>query len=185
MRYIRFLKTPKVLAQPGTTGLVKLVITITSDLGETFFPEDVLLNATLCSNKPNGAVYLHKSVKWEAGMRALPIVLEFKQSHINWPARVHVHVQNAPPSDLFQRHPDGADLANIVSAWSDVTDPPQAILEAARAVERRFTPLSGRIISIWEETGESIARHIWYVVFKQPRIILRISSLWQGMLELR
>jgi hypothetical protein len=161
MRYIRFLKTPKLLVQAGPKSAIKLVITITSDLGESFFPDDVLLAATLRSDKHDGDIYLRKTVKWEAGMRSLPIVLEFEQNHIDWPARVHCHVRNSPMSDHFERHDDGADLASIISAWSDILDPPRGIFEAAKAVERRFTPLSNRTLSIWEETGESIARHLW------------------------
>lgn len=165
MRYIRFLKTPKLLVQAGPRSSIKLVITITSDLGETFFPDDVVLAATLRSDKQDGDIHLRKTVKWEAGMRALPIELDFEQNNIDWPARVHVHARNAPMSDYFGRHDDGADMANIISAWSDVLDPPQGVFQAAKAVERRFTPLSNRTLSIWEETGESIARHLWYVLF--------------------
>ena len=161
MRYIRFLKTPKLLIQAGSKSVIKLVITITSDLGEIFFPDDVLLAATIRSDKSEGDIYLRKTIKWKAGMRALPIELEFDQNHIDWPARVHVHVRNSPMSDHFEKHDDGADLPNIISAWSDVLNPLQGIFEASRAVERRFTPLSNRTLSIWEETGESIARHLW------------------------
>jgi hypothetical protein len=161
MRYIRFLKTPKLIVQAGPKSTIKLVITITSDLGETFFPDDVLLAATLRSDKHNGDIYLRKTVKWEAGMRALPIELEFEHNHIDWPATVHVHARSQPMSDHFDRHDNGSDLATIISAWSDILDPPQGIFEAAKAAERRFTPLSNRTLSIWEETGESIARHLW------------------------
>lgn len=172
MRYIRFLKTPKFLVKDGPNSAIKLVITITSDLGETFFPDDVLLAATLRSDKQNGDIYLRKTIKWEAGMRALPIELYFEQNHIDWPARVHVHARNAPMSDHFERHDDGSDMANIISAWSDVLDPPQGVFEASKSAERHFTPLSNRTLSIWEETGESIARHLWYVIFDGQELLL-------------
>ncbi|RDI79948.1 hypothetical protein Vi05172_g10048 [Venturia inaequalis] len=161
MRYIRFLKTPKLHAKEASNSVVKLVVTIVSDLGETFFPDDLLLAATLRSDKHHGDIYLRKTVKWEAGMRALPIELNFEQNHIDWPARVHVHARDATRSDHFERHDDGSDMPNIISVWSDVLDPPQGIFEASKSAERRFTPLSNRTLSIWEETGESIARHLW------------------------
>lgn len=161
MRYIRFLKTPKLLVKEGPNSVIKLVITITSDLGETFFPGDLLLAATLRSDFDHGDVYLRTTFKWEAGMRALPIELNFEQNHIDWPARVHVHARNAPKSDHFERHDDGSDVPTIISAWSDILDPPQGVFEASKSAERRFTPLSNRTLSIWEETGESIARHLW------------------------
>ncbi|QDS67643.1 hypothetical protein FKW77_004615 [Venturia effusa] len=161
MRYIRFLKTPKLHVKAGPGSVINLVITITTDLGETFYPDDLLLAATLRSDRYDGDIYLRKTVKWVAGMRALPIALDFEQNHIDWPARVHVHARNAPMSDHFQRHDDGSDMTSIISAWSDVLNPPQGIFEASKSVERRFTPLSNRTLSMWEETGESIARHLW------------------------
>ncbi|TID27454.1 S-adenosyl-L-methionine-dependent methyltransferase [Venturia nashicola] len=161
MRYIRFLKTPKLHSEEGSNSVIKLVVTITSDLGDTFFPGDLLLAASLRSNEQNGDIYLRKTVKWEAGMRALPIELTFEQNHIDWPARVHVHARDSARSDHFERHSDGSDMSSVISAWSDILDPPQGVFEASKSAERRFTPMSNRTLSIWEETGESIARHLW------------------------
>lgn len=35
--------------------------------------------------------------------------------------------------------------------------------EAERLVQRRLLIGQNKILNIWEETGESIARHVWYV----------------------
>jgi len=100
MRYIRFLKAPKVQIETGSKSTIKAVITITSDLGESFCSEVVHLAASLRSHHDNGEMYLRKVFKWESGMRALPIIFEFEDRNIDWPARVHVTVRNVPPESL-------------------------------------------------------------------------------------
>jgi hypothetical protein len=157
MHYIRFLKPPKL---QGSS--IKTLITITSDLGESFLPDDVQLSASLRSADGHGEIYLRKSLKWTSSSRSLSVVFNIRDSDIEWPARVHVTQRNAPLIDRFEKHHNGGDLPPIISAWSDVLDPKDGINEASKTVERRFSPLNDRILSIWEETGESIARHIWY-----------------------
>jgi hypothetical protein len=46
----------------------------------------------------------------------------------------------------------------VVSAWSAPFDLER---ECVKLVERRFVSLEQREVRIWEETGESIARHLW------------------------
>jgi len=159
MRYIRFLKPPKIQNKS-----IRALITITSDLGESFFGEDVLLSTSIVSAAHDGEVYLRKGLSWKAGMRSLQISFNFEKSDIDWPVRVHVSLRNCPLSDHFEKHHNGADLPNVISAWSDVLDPPNGVLEASKTVERRFTPLNERQLKFWEETGESIARHIWLAI---------------------
>jgi hypothetical protein len=50
-----------------------------------------------------------------------------------------------------------------VNAWSSEFDPSSRASEAEKLVERRFDIFKGPVVSIYEETGESIARHLWYV----------------------
>ncbi|KAF2433265.1 hypothetical protein EJ08DRAFT_72362 [Tothia fuscella] len=156
MRYIRFLKPPKI---KGNT--ITALITITSDLGESFFSERIQLTGAIHKAVPNGEIYQTKMFKWEEHMRSLVVEFNIKNSDIGWPARLHVSLRNVPHSDHFGKHDSGINLPNIVSAWSDILDPTEGISEATRTVERRFTALNGRVINIWEETGESIARHLW------------------------
>jgi hypothetical protein len=157
MRYIRFLKPPKI---QGNT--ITALITITSDLGDSFYTEEALLAASIHSADPLDDIYIRRGFKWLPDMRSLPISLNISGCDIDWPARLHVTLRNTPRSDHFEEHHSGVKNRSIISAWSDKLDPDQGISEASKTVERRFTPLSGRILGIWEETGESIARHIWY-----------------------
>jgi hypothetical protein len=156
MRYIRFLKSPKI-----QDGHIKALVTITSDLGETFLPENCPLSASLRSDDNHGEIYLRKQMDWKSGMRSLPLSLNIEGKNIGWPARLHVSLRNGQPSDHFEEHHHGSNLPNIIGAWSDVLDPPNGKFEATKTVQRRFTSLSNRVLCIWEETGESIARHIW------------------------
>ncbi|KAF2142229.1 uncharacterized protein K452DRAFT_326694 [Aplosporella prunicola CBS 121167] len=155
MRYVRFLKVPKT---DGKT--LNALITITSDLGEDFLAENVTLAATIRSADDHGDIYLRKRLEWTAGMRSLPVSFDLRHCDLDWPIRVQVGARGTAQTDLFGEHEDDH-VPSLISAWSASLDVPRGIKEAEKKVERRFTPLSRRTLSIWEETGESIARHVW------------------------
>ncbi|TKX26236.1 hypothetical protein C1H76_1589 [Elsinoe australis] len=164
MHYIRFLKTPKVTAAAGKITL-NASITLTTDLGETFYDGDVDLAGTLRSPDRDGDIYLRRSLKWTAGMRSLPITFDLTRSEIEWPAQLHVSLKTprgelADDFETFSGQPDH-DTPAFISVWSESLNATRGNFEAARRVERRFTPLSGRSLRIWEDTGDSIARHLW------------------------
>lgn len=155
MRYIRFLKVPK-----GDSKSISCVITITSDLGHTFLAEDVALSATLQSPKDRGDIFIRKSFTWTAGMRALPVTFDLRHCDLDWPVVVHVGPRGQL-ADYFETQISGAELPAIISVLSSPLHFPGGVYEAERKVQRRLVPLSNRPLRIWEETGESIARHIW------------------------
>jgi len=157
MRYVRFLKTPKLQDK-----LINATITITSDLGETFLNDEIHLAATLRAADPRGDIYLRTMLKWKPGLRTLSISFSVAEREIRWPARVYVAPKGVPDPDCFDKQQSVSGLPNIISAWSDILDPTQGITVASRTVERRFMPLSNHVLSMWEETGESIARHLWF-----------------------
>ncbi|KAF2084226.1 S-adenosyl-L-methionine-dependent methyltransferase [Saccharata proteae CBS 121410] len=156
MHYIRFLKVPRT-----DSKTINALITITSDLGDDLLAEDVALAATLRADDFAGDIYLRKSLNWEAGMRALPVTFDISNCDLDWPIRLQIAPKSSPHSDLFERHQNQGDLPPVISVWSAALNLPAGITQAEKKVERRFTPLSNRTLSIWEETGESIARHIW------------------------
>ncbi|KAF4553911.1 Lysine methyltransferase-like protein 5 [Elsinoe fawcettii] len=164
MHYIRFLKTPKVTVGAGKVVLTASV-TITTDLGETFFDDDLDLAATLRSPDRHGDIFLRRTIKWTAGARSLPLSFDLTRSEIEWPARLHVGLKNghgelADDFELFSSRPDHESAA-IVTVWSEALDATKGNFEAPRQVERKFSPLSGRSLTIWEDMGDSIARHLW------------------------
>lgn len=157
MRYVRFLKTPKL-----QDDSIKATITITSDLGESFLNEEVQLAATLRAADPKGDICLRTALKWKPGIRALSVSFSLAKRKIAWPVRVHVAPKDAPDPDCFDMQHGVPGLPNIISAWSDILDPSENIAVASKTVERRFKPLNSRVLRMWEETGESIARHLWF-----------------------
>ncbi|KAF2178570.1 hypothetical protein K469DRAFT_675476 [Zopfia rhizophila CBS 207.26] len=159
MRYVRFLKTPRIIDGPNPSKAhVYCLVTITSDLGDSFFPYDVQLSAELCST--DSKCFVHNKVKWSGGMRSLPVILSLAPSSVEWPARVRVGVQPNSQSDQWDKL-YSPDHFSIVSAWSAPLDPPRGVKEAAKLIERQLCPSSRKTVQIWEETGESIARHLW------------------------
>jgi len=156
MRYIRFLKTPKL-----QENSIKTTITITSDLGETFLNEEIDLVATVQGGDDQCQTYLRQTLRWRPGLRALPVTFLITAKTIKWPCCVHVAQVQSPGFDAFENCEDAFSIPNIVSVWSDVLDPPNGITTASRIAERRFKLLNKSVLRMWEETGESIARHLW------------------------
>ncbi|KAF7442694.1 Methyltransf-16 multi-domain protein [Pyrenophora tritici-repentis] len=161
MRYVRFLKTPRILSEKGTSRPhLHCLITITSDLGDSFLPYDIKLAAELlaCTNTDQHVVVVWKTVQWSSGMRSLPITLPLPSSYLpSSLLRVKIGLDPKQPHDeyaaLLER-----DAQGVVSAWSP---PFTQHVAAVKLVERRFKLPNEPTISIWEETGESIARHLW------------------------
>lgn len=109
-----------------------------------------------------GDIYLRRTLQWRADMRSLNVSLDLTRTDIDWPARLHVHTKNnATMSDRFDEHSARGHLPGIVSVWSESLNPTKGKFDTRRRVERRFTPLTGRSLNIFEDTGESIARHLW------------------------
>lgn len=159
--YIRFLKTPRFQKQKGAVS-VSALICITTDLGDAFLAEDAHLLATLSVDQTERILY-KEPLKWTAGKRELPISLGPFPEHL---ARqtVVLGVSAIEPRRPETRWNDdilGATSAPlVVSGWSAPFGGSQSLV-AEKLVERRFGPTDRLDLRIWEETGNSIARHIW------------------------
>jgi hypothetical protein len=163
MRYIRFLKTPRVVTEKGTgKSQISCLITITSDLGDSFLPYDLELSAELLSSQPSEEIRLWRAVHWTAGMRSLPITFPLTKTRTSSKLRVRIGTEPKSTHDTFDKLFE-EETCGVVSAWSSEFNPFAPASEAEKLVERRFDILKGPVISIYEETGESIARHLWYV----------------------
>ncbi|KAI9930977.1 hypothetical protein MW887_010632 [Aspergillus wentii] len=162
--YIRFLKTPRIQKQKAASLTISALICITTDLGDSFLAEDVELFATLSVNQTEKILYQEK-LKWTAGKRELPISLG------PFPAQLSQHtvVLGVSASDPRQPHSSsidhllgkkGVQVPLVISGWSAPFGGSEALV-AEKLVERRFGPKDRLDLKIWEETGNSIARHIW------------------------
>jgi hypothetical protein len=177
MRYIRFLKTPRIVTEKGTSKThVYCLVTITSDLGDSFFPYDSELSAELISPSNNNEVLVWRTLKWAAGMRTLAVTLPLKKSYVSSTLQVRVGVE---PTALYDEYTtlSQVDSQGVVSAWSVEFNTSKGDKEAEKLVERRFK-VAHRVIGVWEETGESIARHLWYA---SGRLLVPYAN-FQGML---
>jgi hypothetical protein len=179
MRYVRFLKTPRITAEKGTNrSTVSCLITITSDLGDSTLPYDAALVAELISPERDfqgDEVLESRGVKWTADMRTLAIALPLKQWHTRGPLRVRVGVAPKATFDTFSSLSSPAS-SGIVSAWSAEFNAQGGSKEAVKLVERRFR-IANRTVNVWEETGESIARHLWYAAARPQHPHQRTRSL--------
>jgi len=151
MHYIRFLQTPKVHVDKATIVL-RAVITVTTDLGETFYPEDVELVVNLSSPDIDNDIYLRRKVQWNEGARSLKVAIDLSRQDLEWPVCMHVSARNSRP---------GGFLPPICDVWSGSVNPVKGQFDSGRRVERRFLSLADRPLSLLEDAGDSIARHLW------------------------
>jgi SAM-dependent methyltransferase len=149
---VRFLKTPKVHVDNANIQL-RAVITVTTDLGETFYPEDLDLVVTVESATAADAdIFLRRKQHWKAGSRSLPISFDLAHQDLEWPACVHVEARNSKANGY---------LPPICEIWSGPINAIKGQFDSGWRVERRFTSSADRRLSLLEDAGDSIARHLW------------------------
>jgi len=173
MHYIRFLKPPQ--ARPGSPPTVYTRITITTDLGESFLRADIRVVASLESGK--GIIAGSTRVyEWNGkdGMRSLdmhlPVPSRGKESGRKLKMLVapkeDIHVMDTFTAVLGGHDADASmndSRGGIVAVRSMLLDinPSSKGQEVETPMAERVFSFGGKEIHIWEETGESIARHIW------------------------
>lgn len=156
---VRFLRTPKVVVDKSDVTL-KAVITVTTDLGETFFPDSLELIAVLRESSEDGDVFLRRRLQWPAGSRSIPVSFNLSRNDIEWPACLHISAKSTSTTSLPSLAASGF-LPPIVDIWSGSLNPVKGDFESGQRVERRFISLAERTISLLEDAGDSIARHLW------------------------
>ncbi|KIW25856.1 uncharacterized protein PV07_08993 [Cladophialophora immunda] len=153
VQYIRFLRTPRSDVGKKTVD-ISAVVAVTTDLGDAFFGEDVELLANVVeANHPNG-ILCSQAIQWQASSRALKFAVHCPGKYISRPVRLHVTTKETETAS------QSLEIPKILDVWSCVfllsnkqrTDP---------IVERRIVLSNRSVVRMWEETGDSIARHIW------------------------
>ena len=91
-------------------------------------------------------------MQWQAGARSLNVSIDLSRQDVEWPACVHVAVKGTKITDL---------MPPFVDVWSGSLNPTKGQFESGRRVERRFKSASERVLSLLEDAGDSIARHLW------------------------
>lgn len=166
--YIRFLKTPRFQAQKGQKAgscSVSALVCITTDLGDSFLSDDVHLLVTLALAGTSDVhhVISRKVLVWNAGNRELPISLGPFPSQL---ARrdvvlgVNATDPRKPSSVLADHLSSRSGMPLVISGWSAPFGGSQS-QTADRLIQRRLD-VNGKLeMNFWEETGNSIARHVW------------------------
>jgi len=152
--YIRFLKPPVVSDLGKNSYLVTSVITITSDLGDISLWSDAELIAQLIDIDRAGKIISTTKCPWQGGKRAVTVFFTYEKGQTNHDLRVHITTEETTGSCALFKLPE------ILDAWS-VPFKQHTIGRSASLVERHFPVSTGVTVRIWEETGNSIARHIW------------------------
>ena len=160
--YIRFLKPPRIQRDKVRSLSISSLITVMTDLGDSFLADDVDLVVSLIIEVSN-KVLCQRTLNWKAGKRELPMSLgpfpeQLSQySFILCVSAASSHRGKSPwPDDLL----GNSGIPLVVSGWSPPFGGPKLSV-AEKLVERRFDTNDGLALRIWEETGNSIARHIW------------------------
>lgn len=155
VHYIRFLRTPQTQASKKTIDITA-VVAVTTDLGDAYYSLDAdLVVEVVEANRPHGI--LHSQVfPWQASSRALKTNVNCPGKYTSRSARLHVTTK------ATQSTYSSSAVPKILDVWSDTF----VLSDKQRTepiVERELLLPNKSHIRMWEETGDSIARHVWYV----------------------
>lgn len=173
MHYIRFLKSPICVPSPKTSTGFQLnsKITITSDLGESFLCADIDIVAVLIEEDDRFSQQNHMIFGWKAGMRQLEVSWKVTTSargavnSLQWPCRLAVYAlqkEHSPRNiiDVLDVVPGGDGYCGSIMRAESLPFTLKVSSEVKR-VKRCLELSSQDHLVLWEDTGESIARHIW------------------------
>ena len=153
VHYIRFLRTPQVSETKKKSIHVSAVVCITTDLGDAFLAQNLELEIQLLAAAKPYDVLQSQKLSWQDDSRALKVSMTCPAKFLSRSVRLHV----APAK------PTSAIVPELMDVWSDTF----LLIDKQRSepiVERQFRLLPGTPLRSWEETGDSIARHIWQVI---------------------
>ncbi|KAL2808598.1 putative methyltransferase-domain-containing protein [Aspergillus granulosus] len=157
--YIRFLKTPRLQKQKAGTFSASALICITTDLGDALLAQDhdLLVTLRLASN---GEPVCQERLHWQGSKRELPVALGPLPGSIVRQLIIMEITSHDPPTARSDSLLNQQDIPLVMSGWSAPFGGPQSEV-ADKLIERRFRVNQTVELGIWEETGNSIARHIW------------------------
>ena len=152
VHYIRFLKSPRIDIQKR---VVRALVTITTDLGDDFYPADLGLYAAVISDTSKESEIEWERILWKRGSRNVWIEIGKTQFKDTRTMSLLVSTQPTLAADTVSL----SNLPEVFSVRCEIfgKDKPQT----GDKIERRYTTNLGNKRSIYEETGESIARHVW------------------------
>ncbi|KAJ4396003.1 hypothetical protein N0V93_000219 [Gnomoniopsis smithogilvyi] len=175
MHYIRLLRPPSL----ERNNNLKLIITITTDLGDSFLQAEQPLPITVHARHleregPHWTKHTVRiddgSLKWRSGLRVLKLDLRIPDPVLR---KLRVgEDENSAPSIRIIASPNNSELPDIAEIPFDTEGRilglsvplPRPEKETCFTATREFSTLINgveRTLSIDEEIGESIDRHVW------------------------
>ena len=152
MHYVRFLKPP-IFHMRGSQVSVKALVTVATDLGEDFFPADLKLEAALIGQLDRESEW--RTIVWKPGMRAAWVeITDVPSAFLKDTASLLVNFRRSIEADkICMKH-----VPDVLGARSRINGLHEA--SYISRLERKLRTTSTELC-IWEDVGESIARHIW------------------------
>ena len=157
VHYIRFLRTPEVKNVSQKSIEVTAVLAVTTDLGDSFLSENVTLIARLIDATKSKEILCTSDLQWKVGARALKLNITCSPRYVGCLVYLHMTTRDTIASLTSCRLPA---IMDIYSAQFSL----KPRIKSEPLVERRLMLCNKSSANIWEETGDSIARHIWFVV---------------------
>ncbi|KAL9098768.1 MAG: hypothetical protein Q9163_005632 [Psora crenata] len=151
MHYVRFLKSPKFYVDKAQSS-VKALVTVSTDLGDDFLPAEVKLQAVLLRRSVTISEW--KTFAWKPGMRAIWIEINASPTLLKDTPSLLVNSRRSTEADDIRT----SHLVGVLGASACIAGFNEA--SSIGRVERRLRTTSAEIC-IYEDMGESIARHIW------------------------
>jgi hypothetical protein len=171
MHYVRFLKRPSFEEANPNQVIISTRVTITTDLGESFYNGNVTLITSIWNQDEDldrEPILRHES-QWRAGMRVLKVSIPSSRAYYHShkspllrQAWLQIGVRNETSRDPLASLCGGnlsPEPLNIVSAFSAVN----AEFRDGWSVWRRLELTNRDVLCIAETPGSNIACHIWSV----------------------
>ncbi|OTA98526.1 hypothetical protein M426DRAFT_325905 [Hypoxylon sp. CI-4A] len=170
MHYIRLLRPAKFDATDPRRPTISLLITVTTDLGDSFLYPDFPLDLIVEAHSSAGKLTTYRA-KWSAGLRVLkleiPVIPGLKKGDATYTLNISPESHRLPGGVLSTNHvlpwtipsthrhvsTRGLVMPATVKMFKGVCEP-----VSVRTLE---LPDNGLQLEVEEDIGESIARHIW------------------------
>ncbi|KAK4170664.1 putative methyltransferase-domain-containing protein [Triangularia setosa] len=168
MHYIKLLRPP-VVESARAERCLRLVLAVTTDLGDSFFspkdPVDLLVVGAYTATKDGKeqlvpVVLTQRSPpKWKAGMRVLKLDLPLPPHPIK---TIQIRPANRQltalgTTDIYPATGQGL----ILAAFSDISMEKSAAVPSVCFRSLRLPTPDNQTLQVEEDMGDSIARHIW------------------------
>jgi hypothetical protein len=153
VHYIRFLRPPQCAIVKKSID-VSAVVAVQTDLGDALLNDEITIVAEITNAKRPYNVLFAQNLQWQATSRALKFTLQCPAKYISRDVRLHMTTVQT------QAALKATEIPKVIDIWSSDL----LLVDQQRAeplVERQLIMHNKAISHSWEETGESIARHIW------------------------